>query len=277
MSGPLDVCPGIHVNGELRLLGLTKHSMTTSLPRYAQAGPNWTLEQILQVITDTSWTPAVEVFGDSWVKDQDGRGACAGYAAASALERARAKRGLAYVELSGDGAYAAVNDGRDAGSGLEENMVNIRDNGIPPASEVPRWEFRKSKIPAKAYQEAKRFRGFECFAVRTEIELASALAAGFVTVVAVHAGNGGRSPDGLVDWSNGVGNHSVVVDDIRYRQNTLEFQTANSWGLRWGERGRGWLRWKNHFSNPIRYHMFYAIRSTIDDSESDNPPEPKEA
>lgn len=268
----LDNCPVIHVDGQARKLGLTKASMSSVLPRYQASGPMWTLQEIIETITDRFWIPAVELFGDPWIKDQDGIGACAGYAAASCLERARFKRGQQFVELSGDGAYAAVNDGYDRGSGLEENMVNIRDNGIPPASEVPRWEYRKSKIPAKAYQEAKRFRGFEMFAIKTELELASALAAGFPCVVAVHAGNGGRSPDGLIDWSNGVGNHSVVVDDLRYRDGKLEFQTANSWGLRWGERGRGWLRWDRHFSNPIRYHMFYAARSTHDDPSGDNPP-----
>jgi C1A family cysteine protease len=80
----------------------------------------------------------------------------------------------------------------------------------------------------------------------------------------------------LIDWQNGVGNHSVCCDDLRYRNNTIEFQIPNSWGLKWGERGRGWLRWASHLSNPSKNHMFYAIRSTIDDSKSDNPPVPKE-
>jgi hypothetical protein len=202
---------------------------------------------------------------------------CAGYAAASALERARARRGLDYVELSGDGIYAAVNGGRDQGSGLENNMRWLWDNGIPPASEVPKWEYRKNKIPSKAYEDGKRFKGFECFALKSELELASALVAGFSCVIAVHAGNGGLSADSLIQWSNGVGNHSVCCDDLRYRNKVLQFQIPNSWGLKWGERGRGWLEWKKHLSNPVRNHMFYAIRSTIDDPNGDNPPEPKES
>lgn len=265
------------IHGEERKLGLTEFSQTTSMPMYASAGgPTFTIEEINQAITDTQWVKAAEVFGDAWMKDQNGIGACAGYAAASALERARARRGLDYVELSGDGIYAAVNRGVDRGSGLENNMVWLRDNGIPPAAEVPRHEFRKSRIAASAYESGKRFRGFECFALRSEIEMACALVAGFSVVIACHAGNGGRSPDGLIDWTNGVGNHSVVCDDIRLRNRVWEFQIANSWGLRWGERGRGWLRWARHLSNPIRYHMFYAIRSTLDDPKGDNPPILKE-
>jgi hypothetical protein len=267
----------IFQGGEYRKLGLTELSQQTSMPMYAAAGgPMFSLEEINEAITDRFWVRAAEVFGDLWIKDQNGRGACAGYAAASALERARARRGLKYVELSGDAIYAAVNRGVDQGSGLENNMAWLRDNGIPPADLVPRHEFRKARIPAAAYEAGKRFKGFECFAIRTELELASAVVAGFACVIACHAGNGGRSPDGLIDWTNGVGNHSVVLDDMRLRNKTWEYQIANSWGLRWGERGRGWLRWANHLSNPVRYHMFYALRSTTDDPQGDNPPTPKE-
>ncbi len=261
------------IHGEERKLGLTEFSKTTELPMYAAAGgPMFTADEINQAITDPQWIKAADVFGDAWIKDQDGRGACAGYAAAAALERARARRGLPYVELSGDGIYAAVNGGSDRGSGLENNMVWLRDNGIPPAVEVPRWEYRKNRIPAKAYEEGKRFKGFECFAIRTELELASANVAGFACVIACHAGNGGLSPDDLIQWSNGVGNHSVVQDDIRLRNKVWEFQIANSWKLSWGDRGRGWLQCSRHLSNPVRNHMFYAIRSTTDDPKGDNPP-----
>lgn len=266
----------ILIGDEYRKLGLTETSTSTVMAMYASSGPMFTIDEIKQAVTDPTWVKAAESFGDAWVKDQDGVGACAGYAAASALERSRARRGLVYVELSGDAIYAAVNGGRDQGSGLENNMVWLRDNGIPPAELVPRHEYRKNRIPAKAYTEGKRFKGFECYALRSELELASAIVGGFSVVIACHAGNGGRSPDGLIDWSNGVGNHSVVCDDVRLRNGVFEFQIANSWGLRWGERGRGWLRWANHLSNPVKHHMFYSVRSTIDDPQGDNPPAPKE-
>jgi hypothetical protein len=266
----------IIVNGYERKLGLTKPSKTSVMAAYEKAGPMYSREAIIEAVTDSQWVKAASVFGDAWVKDQDGIGACAGYAAASALERARARRGLEYVELSGDAIYASCNGGRDQGAALEACMVWLRDNGIPPASEVPRHEYRKNRIPAAAFAEGLRFRGFECFALKAEIEMASAIAAGYSVVIAVHAGNGGLSADSLIQWSNGVGNHSVCCDDIRYRNNKFEFQIPNSWGLKWGDRGRGWLRWADHLSNPVKNHMFYAIRSTTDDPKGDNPPAPQE-
>jgi len=109
----------IFIAGEQRKLGLTETSTVTSMPMYAAAGgPMFTMEEIIEAITDSFWVKAEEVFGDVWIKDQNGRGSCASYAGASALERARARRGLVFVELSGDALYAAVNRGVDQGSGL---------------------------------------------------------------------------------------------------------------------------------------------------------------
>lgn len=255
--------PSIIVAGESRKLGLLPPSAATCFPMYAKAGPSWTREQVIEQITDSSWKPAVELYNDDWIKDQDGRGACAGYAAALALEQAENKAGKPRIKLSGDAAYAATNGGQDNGAPLEANMRNIADNGIPPESLVPRWEYRANRIPKEAWEAGREHKGFECYALKTELELASAIAAGFSTVIAVHAGNGGLSPDSLIAWKNGVGNHSVACDDVRFRNNRFEFQIPNSWGLRWGDRGRGWLTWANHLSNPARYHMFYAIRAVV--------------
>lgn len=252
---------------------LVPQTNVSHLPRYAAAGPVWTKDQILESLRDRQ--PRREIFGDDWIKNQNGVGACAGYAAASALERARHRAGHDYVELSGDGIYAAVNGGSDRGSMLDDNMMWLSRHGIPPASMVRRHEYRKNRISQDAYREGERFKGFEAYFLETEIELASALVNDFFCAVAVHAGNGGRAPDGMIDWQNGVGNHCVVADDLRYRNGRFEFEIANSWALRWGERGRGFLTWRGHLSRPIQYHKFYAIRSATADPEGDNPPVPQ--
>ncbi|GIW60321.1 MAG: hypothetical protein KatS3mg087_1387 [Patescibacteria group bacterium] len=233
--------------------------------------PVLTKEEAIELLKDRQ--PRQEIFDSSWIKNQNGIGACAGYAAASAVERARWFSGQEYIELSGDGIYAAVNGGRDSGSTLEANMRWLTDNGVPPANLVPRHEYRKNRIPREAYEEAKKFRGFETYFIDSEMEIVTALLNDFPVVVAVHAGNGGLSPDGISDWRNGPGNHSVVVDDVRFYREEFQFQTANSWGTKWGVDGRAWLTWNKHLSTPIKYHRFYVIRAATRNHDEPQPPE----
>lgn len=262
--------PGV---GRRRMGLLRPIRNVSSLTRYALAGPMWGEAEALRTIEDRQ--PRREIFGDDWIKDQNGIGACAGYAGASLVERTRHRAGHTHVPLSGDGVYAACNGGRDGGAQLETVMRWLGSNGPPPESLVDRHQWRKSRIPKAAFDAGARFKGLEGYFLETEMELASALANDFFVALAVHAGNGGRSPDGMIAWQHGPGNHSVVSDDLRHRGGQFEFEIANSWGLRWGERGRGFVSWRGHLTGPLRYHKFYAFRAAAADPEGDNPPKPK--
>jgi hypothetical protein len=110
----------------------------------------------------------------------------------------------------------------------------------------------------------KRNKAHECYRVETEDELASGLAAGFCGVVAVHATNsyGRLDGRGVSPPASGVGNHAVLVHDVRLSPSGgYEFESANSWGLKWGNRGHNWLTWASHLQSTIKYHAFYLIRS----------------
>ena len=93
-------------------------------------------------------------------------------------------------------------------------------------------------------------------------------------MIAVHVAGSFSSVDsnGRVPATDGVGNHSVSVDDLREFNGELEFDMVNSWGRRFGQEGRGWVSWKRHLRTTSRNHAFYLIRSTIDDPQADNPP-----
>ena len=59
----------------MRRMGLLRPAtLVSALPRYAMAGPIWSKEQIVEAISNR--TPRREIFGDGWIKDQNGRGAC---------------------------------------------------------------------------------------------------------------------------------------------------------------------------------------------------------
>lgn len=244
--------------------------------RYRDAKTLKSRNEILEILNDPSRKMGRDRWGSYRIKNQGGRGACNGFAGATALEEQRELRGLPFISLSGEGLYAQINGGSDRGSMLDDGMQAIMKTGVPPASMVPHEEYLWSRISAEAKAACSRFRGFECYGIDTEDELADGLANDFTGVVAVHASNAWSNLDsnGVCGTSNGMGNHAVAVDGLRWFENEFQFDMPNSWDTRWGNNGRGWLTWKRHFQTSIKYHDFYLIRSTLDDPQGDNPPPP---
>lgn len=230
--------------------------------------------EILEIINDPSRKMGRDRWGTERIKNQGNRGACNGFAGATALEQSREILGQDFVALSGEGLYAQINGGSDRGSLLNEGMEAIMRTGIPPQSMVPHEEYLWRRISQEAKDACSRFRAHECYRVDDELELADGLASGFTGVVAVHATNAWSRIDnnGVCGTSNGVGNHAVAVDGIRIVGGELQFDMPNSWDLTFGDNGRGWLTWSRHFKTTVKYHAFYLIRSTLDDPQADNPP-----
>lgn len=280
-KGQLDFIVG--PDGEERKLGLMPDNtrIARTFANYVGNYPVFSIQEIRDRIARRE-VHAREKFGPDWIKDQDGIGACQGYASASCIERVRHEAGYDHVELSGDFAYALVNGGQDRGSALSAGLRAAEQQGYAPV-DVPgmrRWEYRKARFPQAAFREAKRFRGFEGYRVNTELELASALVQNFFAVVAVHAGRGYGDLDanGISRGGNGRGNHAVCIDDVYYDTSAgvLKFDQPNSWATRWGDGGRVFLAWEKQLRVTNRYHAFYVFPSTVIDPEGNNPPTPKE-
>lgn len=233
-----------------------------------------TRDQIRTIVEHPTRIPARQRFpAELWSRNQGQRGSCNGYAGAASLGRSRVRRGLERVMLSGEFLYAAINGGRDEGSGLDKGMARLA-LGVAPESMVAHEEYRWSAVSQDARDAAKRFAGHECYHVETEDQLASALAAGFDCVVAVHCGRswGQLNDHGVQYADSGPGNHSVSIQDLRFRGNVIEFDMKNSHGQQYGTDGCAWLQWQSHFTQPVQFHYFYAIRSTGDDPSATNPP-----
>lgn len=237
---------------------------------------SWQLseQQIRDRLTSKQRKLARELFGPEWIKDQDGRGACQGYASASCQERTRKANGQEHVKLSGDWSYALVNGGRDQGSALSAGLLAGMKHGYCPESfpGLQRWEYRIRKMPSGAYEVAKRYLGIRGFKVKTELELASALCLGMFAVVAVHAGGGYGSMDryGISRGGNGRGNHAVCIDDVIYdtQAGRFKFDQPNSWKTRWADGGRIYLSWNGQLRTTVKYHDFYVFPSAIHDPQS---------
>lgn len=263
----------IIVNGRKRKLGTLKPptGFVSSLPLFEAAVEPLDDSTLLRIAKSNSATGRT-MFDSSWIMDQGQYGSCNGWAGASALSRARVRRGLKRVNLSGAYLYSLINGGRDNGSMLDDGMRTLQSRGCATLDSVKSNQIYPSKYDRKkADREAAKHKAFECYQITSREGLWTALALGFDVVVAVHAGNAFSNIDrnGIAGVNNGNGNHAVMADGLLYAGGEIVADGANSWGTRWGDVGRMLLRWK-HFERTIGVHSFYAIRSSTDGD--DGPP-----
>jgi hypothetical protein len=244
-----------------------------SFPLYEDAGPMLTEEAILNA-AKSGQHKGRDRFDKSYVKNQRSHGSCNGFAVASAMGKARERRGLDRVDLSGAYAYSLMNGGRDNGSTLDDGMVVVTRNGIAEERFANWDQIYPSRYDKSAADEnAKQYKAFECYTVRSKLGLFSALACGFDCVIAVHADNGFMKLDsnGVAQGGNGPGNHSVHCDGLSFESGKLAGDMQNSWDVTYGQNGRSYVTWEQHLANTTRYHPFFAFRSTLDSSGT-NPP-----
>lgn len=264
---------------------LVPESFPTAARCYADAfqGEMRTLDQIRADLASFGGRSAYgrrERFaGAKFIRNQRHFGSCNGWSPAGILSRMRFLRGEGheYVSLSGADAYSQMNGGRDNGSLLVDAMRIIEANGIAPESMVPWDQIYTHQISAAAKAARARFKGFATYAVDTEEELATALLLGRMAVVAVHATDSfmRQDGDGVNLGVNGVGNHSVFVQDVRVqRDGTLNYDMGNSWDVTFCSGGYTWLTFPRHLRETIKHHRFWVLASTTDDQGDDSVPPP---
>jgi hypothetical protein len=262
----------IVIDGDPKGCGLLMPAIpcSTTFPVWEDRLPLWSESEIVD-IARSGLMDGKKLFPTDWIQDQRDKGSCNGFAGASALSRARVRRGLSRVDLSGAYLYSLINWGRDTGSLLNDGMAAMQTRGIATAETV-KWDqiYPRLYDQSKADAEAALYRAFECYAVKTIQGLWTALAAGWDCVVAVHAGNAFMrvGTDDVVGVDAGPGYHAVMADGLYYssRLGQLVACGVNSWGTRYGVGGRMGLT-ESHFRQTLQHHAFYAVRSTTDGDE----------
>lgn len=253
---------------------LTPESRTTFAPKFVSTRSQ---RDIQKLIMDTKRQDIRKLFTPEWIRNQEDRGACNGFAAAQAEERAEYKAGRSREKLSGEYLYSLMNGGFDRGSMLDDGLKLLLENGVAPYRDRHRRKFLEKDFTAEDHRDAVDHMALEIYSADTELELAEGLALGFVGVVAVHASNSFMrlDADGIAGSSNGPGNHAVGVDDVKIQKGRLVFDMFNSWDVNYGDEGRAYLTFDDHFQQTIRNHVFYLIRAVKTD-KTDDIPEPQE-
>jgi len=235
-------------------------------------------KEIIELLQNENRTPARKRFpAKQWIRNQGGRGSCNGYAGAWALARARVMAGLPCEALSGEYLYSMINGGRDSGSMLDDGMKAITERGVARESLVKHQSYLWSQMSEEARQDAVRFMAVECYQPKTDLGLASAMALGWMGVVATHYTNAMmRLTNGVSAESLGPGNHAECCQDVvLLAGDELGYDLPNSHGLNVLDEGHHLVTWRKHLSSTIKYHDFYVIRGVTDDPQ--NPvPEPNQ-
>lgn len=265
----------IDYKGQLYYTGMNASETKLSFaPRYS---PVASKAEIVDLIQAPTRIKKRDLFGASWIRNQEDRGACNGFAAAQALQRALWLAGRDKEILSGEFLYSQMNGGRDVGSMLDDGLKLLMDVGAPPYKDRHRRKFKPSDFTPEDFRDANERKAFEVLGVDTELELAEGLAKGAVGVVAVHADNNFMRLDsnGIAGGNrSGAGNHAVGVDDVTIKNGELCFDMFNSWSTNYGDQGRAYLTWNKHLKQPNQYHYFYLITAART-TNTDDIPEPQ--
>lgn len=255
-------------SGQLRRLGslVLPAGFVSALPPFEdnpETMPLWDNADIKRAISDPNRRKPELIFdAATWIKNQRSHGSCNGYAAAGAFTRARYLSGVKDDWFaSGAWIYSLINGGRDQGSMLDDGLRVGRDVGYCSETLVD-WDmiYPGQQPLAQAKADAKKHKSLKAYRATTMQGFRTGLAAGYVGVVAIHAGNKySQFRNGIAGVDNGSGNHAVCVCDLRLKNGTEVYLQEGSWGTEgWGDGGRGFLV-ADHFRQTWNAHQFYLI------------------
>lgn len=210
------------------------------------------------------------------VDDQGASQSCVGHAIESVFSYAWLQAGQLFKTFSPTFIYGLINHGVDRGSSINDGMNALKLFGICEASIVPEGTLFRSQFPAAAYANAKRYKPVECLLVRGYDHLCSALSLGFPLATGVLVGeNFGELGDEDICPvpDKPVGGHAITLVGLKFsaKLNDWIIKFHNSWGLRWGRGGFGYLR-RAHFDKCFfDTWAVGGVMSDPDDTSDDLP------
>jgi hypothetical protein len=231
----------------------------------------------ITLLPESSWVEYEEEDSGP-VLDQDGRGACNGFAADDSLIDARYVAGMPYVALSPWYIYGTLCNGWDTGSTIDDALRHLRDVGTCRDELVPYGTINPRRFSEEAHADAKRFK----IEVGGLLDEEADPFAAIMTCVqlrkpvnfSVHAGMAFSNLDGdgcPPTWP-GMANHAVRTarGAKRLRSGEWVFKMKNSWGAQWGIDGYCWIR-REHITRQAGFQAYY-VEAVQYDPESEQPP-----
>jgi len=208
------------------------------------------------------------------VKDQNGRGACNGHAAATAGETSRYVSGMPLVDLSAWYVYAILCNGVDRGSMILDALELMSSDGCAPESFVKYGIINPRQLTPEAHSAAPRYKIEIGNRITNYLELGTAVQRQQSVNLAVCVGNSfnNLNPDGVPGLGRGYCNHAVHVGMgmKRAKDGSWLVKMQNSWTTQWGQNGYCWLPAK--YVPTAAAFEGYTIRAMFDDTADNTRP-----
>lgn len=230
--------------------GSVERRWLTALPTPADhammALPTWQEATGIEPIARAEWPSLVfeRRHTEVPILDQNGHGACVGYASTGIAMLLRAAAKMTFVLLSADSLYTLINHGRDMGAYGGDAIQAMQETGIAPAELVSGRPILKRQVSDTAWAEAPRFRlrPDSAIPLKSFDEVVTAVYMGWKILFDVQAG--GRyntGPDGTIAYLGRMTNHEQMGGEgLRMVNGKMQFLVRNSWNTVWGQDGFGW-------------------------------------
>lgn len=260
-------------NGEQRFLGRTLPPPSQMALMQGKGAKVNVPEALWQEFDLRDLNPPIKV------KDQNGRGACNGFAAAEVIEWKRwlTGKGKDYIPLSGWYPYAILCQGVDRGSSIAEALTLSMKTGIAPEEFVNYGIINPNQLSDEAHAAAPRFRIGAGTPLRTFREMMSAtqLRRPFnFSLQAKHRGFSQLDADGAIQEVAGTGDHAITggIGAKKGRDGRWMILFQNHWTERYGDEGFAWFRETN--IKGQRYMEAYEGEYILDDPQDPTNPLP---
>jgi hypothetical protein len=226
-----------------------------------------------EILPDSEWAE-FEIDDPYPVYDQDGRGACDGFATKEAIEETRWVQGQPATVLSGWYVYAFLCGGVDQGASISEALDFAKSYGTCEDSLVPDRTINPRVITAAAQENAKRYRAEIGSMLLTWKEVMSEVQRRRFGNISVRVGAGfdNLDADGCPPDSNGPANHAVSsgYGAKRCKDGKWALKLKNHWRPTWGLKGYFWIKEKHLIG--LRYFEAFSLAGAIEDPDDTSSP-----
>lgn len=208
--------------------------MENGVPRWTGCHPRQTRVgdgtfRVVGEVEDVPLLPAAEIVDHEIdglvprIVDQGRQNSCCPSAAVGLFELVRELMGLPHVELSQGSLYGRINDGRDQGATIDSALIELMREGVCPTSVIDQYEWHPSRWPANWREVAADYKVREAFDCPTLQHIYSCTMRAMPVLLGVF-------------WTGGGGHAIYAVG-----RKAGKVKIVNSWAVRWGEQGRGYL------------------------------------